>query len=346
MNFFGALRPAGIPPRCPSKKGSLTMAETTGIAWTNSTWNPARGCERVSEGCRNCYAEELAARHSYAGGWGEGLAKWVERPDGTLDARWTGVIQIVEKMLDAPLRWREPRRIFVNSMSDLFHDDVPEDFIWRVLAIAALCPKHTFQILTKRPERMLKILPADESDALSKLCTALGSMLDGDWVWKEGKRFRNRIEKAISATMGIDHDADNNEIQVDLMPWPLPNVWLGVSAEAQPEFDERVRLLLETPAAVRWVSLEPLLGHIDLIGKDEQSCALTEYEGRPALNWGVVGGESGSDFRPMDMGAARYIIRQFLSAKVPLFVKQDNGLRPGTKGRFTDAEWALKEYPQ
>lgn len=266
------------------------MAEKSNIAWTESSWNPVRGCERVSEGCRNCYAEVLAARHSYPGGWGEGLATTVKRPDGSDDARWTGVVRPVEKMLDAPLRWKKPRRIFVNSMSDLFHKDVPDDFIDKVFAVMDRAERHTFQILTKRPERML----------------AYCAKINGD---------------------------------------PLRNVWLGVSAEDQATFDERVPLLLQTRAAVRFVSLEPLLGNIDLIGKDDQGCALTEYEGRPALDWGIVGGESGSDFRAMDMQDARHIIRQFLSAKVPLFVKQDNGPRPGMQGRFTAEEWALKEYP-
>ena len=136
------------------------MAENSNIAWTNATWNPVRGCERVSEGCRNCYAEVLAARHSYPGGWGEGLAKMVKRPDGTQEARWTGVLRPMENLLDAPLRWRKPKRIFVNSMSDLFHKDVPFDFIDKVYSTMGACDDqergHIFQILTKRPERMLE----------------------------------------------------------------------------------------------------------------------------------------------------------------------------------------------
>jgi protein gp37 len=312
------------------------MAERTGIGWTNATWNPVRGCERVSDGCKKCYAEELAARHSYPGGWGEGLAKWVTRPDGTREARWTGVIQTLDRMLDAPLKWREPRRIFVNSMSDLFHDDVPEDFFWRVLAITTLCPQHTFQVLTKRPERMLELVLKDERDALSKLCGALGSLLDGDWIWNQGKRFRSRIERAISATMGIDHDADNNEIQVDMMSWPLPNVWLGVSVENQDEADKRIPLLQQTPAAVHWLSCEPLLDHIEIGEAAAPS---------PGISWVVVGGESGQEPRPMQMEHARALIEQCKSAGVATFVKQDNGPRPGLQGRFTDEEWALKEYP-
>lgn len=267
------------------------MAERSNISWTNSTWNPVRGCERVSEGCRNCYAEVLAARHSYDGGWGHELSEYVRRPNGKLEARWTGKIERAhQKTIDAPLHWRTPRRVFVNSMSDLFHPRVPFSLVDEVFAVMERCEQHIFQILTKRPERM--------------------------------REYCRRINGAT-----------------------LANVWLGVSAEHQEAFDERVPVLLDTPAAVRWVSLEPLLGHIDLIGKDEQSSALHAYEDRLQLDWGVVGGESGSDHRAMDMHAARYIIRQFTDAGVPLFVKQDSGPRPGMQGRFTAEEWALKQYP-
>jgi protein gp37 len=267
------------------------MAEHSNIAWTNSTWNPTRGCERVSPGCVNCYAEELAARHSYPGGWGEGLAKWVTRPDGKREARWTGVLRSMEGMLDAPIRWRSPRRIFVNSMSDLFHDDVPEGFIDRVFAVMTQATRHTYQVLTKRPERMLRYVRDWERRTCAKL---------------------------------------------------TPNVWLGVSAEDQDTFDERVELLGQVPAAVRWVSAEPLLGWIDVGNAFDDAPDGSEYQ---PVNWVVVGGESGSDFRPMDMDAARWVIQQCQLSNVPVFVKQDNGPRPGMKGRFTDAEWALKAYP-
>lgn len=279
------------------------MSSSSNIAWTNATWNPVRGCERVSQGCVNCYAEVLAARHSYPGGWGEGLAKWITKSDGTREARWTGVVRQIDTMLDAPLRWKAPRRIFVNSMSDLFHDDVDRDFILRVFMVMRQASHHTFQILTKRPERMQTLL--------------------SEWL----------PPAEALADMSLKEKS------------PAPNIWLGVSAEDQDTFDERSALLLQTPAAVRWVSLEPLLDHIDLIGKDEQGSALHAFDGRPRLDWGVVGGESGSGFRAMDMEHARYIISQFKNAGVPLFVKQDNGPRPGMRGRFTDAEWALKEYP-
>jgi protein gp37 len=274
------------------------VSGASNISWTNDTWNPVRGCSRVSEGCRKCYAEVLAARHSYPGGWGEGLATWVKRPDGTQEARWTGQVRTIDSALDYPLKRRAPSRIFVNSMSDLFHEDLPDSFIDKVFAVMESVGggRHKFQVLTKRADRLRTYVTRR---------------------WSGGP---------VPAVM-------------------RSNIWLGVSAEDQAEFDERVPELLATPAAVRWVSIEPLLGHVDLVGKDMQGSALHPYRGRPRLNWGVVGGESGSGYRHMSIDAARYVIRQFSDAEVPLFVKQDHGPRPGMQGRFTAEEWALKEYP-
>ncbi len=260
------------------------MADKSNIGWTNATWNPVRGCTRVSEGCRNCYAEVLAARHSYEGGWGYEVAHYLNG-----EARWTGVIEVPNHAMKLPLKWKAPRMVFVNSMSDLFHEKVPYNVVDSVFAVMDRCPQHTFQILTKRPERM--------------------------------RDYCRRINGA-----------------------PLENVWLGVSAENQETFDERIPFLMDTPAAVRWVSLEPLLGPIDpnhylpIPGISERLLG--------QLDWGVVGGESGSGYRPMDIEAARYIIRQFTDAGVPIFLKQDNGPRPGMQGRFWAEEWALKQYPR
>ena len=283
------------------------MASDTNIAWTEKSWNPTRGCERVSPGCKKCYAEIMAARHSYPGGWGEHLAKWVTRPDGTREARWTGVMQMVPGLLDWPLRRRKPSRIFVNSTSDLFHKDVPADFIGEVFGVMKRCPQHTFQILTKRPERMLMMM--------SNL-----------------------------ASHGPDY--------------PLRNVHLGVSVEDQDTADERIPLLRQTPAAVRWISAEPLLGAVDVDAflrcrgcgytardKSEQMDHHLCRAPTEALDWVVIGGESGSDPRPMDMEHARDLIAQCKAAGVPVFVKQDSGPRPGMQGRFTDEEFALREYP-
>lgn len=334
------------------------MSGASNIGWTNATWNPVRGCERVSEGCRNCYAEVLAARHSYEGGWGHEVAKFVTRPDGTREARWTGVLQTVEKALDAPLRWRKPRRVFVNSMSDLFHDRVPENFITEIFGLMAVAGAgdrvypdddrrfgkrwtgkawvggngpHTFQVLTKRPERMRNLL--NKSSFREAVASAA-------YRWAHNQRDAGYLADCISAR--------ENPVAAGRAgrSWPLSNVWLGVSVEHQAAADERIPLLLETPAAVRWISAEPLLSHVDVrvympnpLWNDLPSWM------QPELNWVVVGAESGQDHRPMKMAHARSLIEQCRAAKVPVFVKQDNGPRPGMKGRFTDEEWALKEYP-
>lgn len=263
------------------------MAEHSNIGWTNSTWNPVRGCTRVSEGCRNCYAEVLAARHSYEGGWGHEIAHYIGG-----EARWTNVIELAHvKTIEAPLHWRTPRRVFVNSMSDLFHEKVPFNVVDSVFAVMDRCPQHVFQILTKRPERMLD--------------------------------YCRRINGA-----------------------PLENVWLGVSVEDQKRADERIPLLLRTPAAVHWASLEPLLDSIDLSAiRVVQNGTCETKERYPGLDWVVVGGESGQSRRQMAMEHARSLIAQCKAAGVPIFVKQDSGQRPGMQGRFTAEEWALKEYP-
>lgn len=197
---------------------------TTEISWTDRTWNPIRGCSRVSEGCRFCYAEGVAYRFSGPGQPYEGLARKVNGR-----AAWTGKVRLVESALTEPLSWRKPARIFVNSMSDLFHEHVSDEFIAAVFGVMAAAPQHTFQVLTKRAERMREVVSA-LSVELVRECTLklTGRMIRGDWML------------------------------------PLPNVWLGVSCEDQQRADERIPLLLQTPAVVRFVSCEPLLGPIDL----------------------------------------------------------------------------------
>lgn len=128
------------------------MARNTTIEWTQMTWNPVRGCTRISEGCRHCYAETMAARFSGAGMAYEGLARMTES-----GPRWTNEVRLVQEAVDTPVRWRQPRRVFVNSMSDLFHEDVPLEFIQRVFETMNRCPQHQFQVLTKRAERLAEV---------------------------------------------------------------------------------------------------------------------------------------------------------------------------------------------
>lgn len=244
------------------------MSTQTSIEWTDITWNPVRGCSLVSAGCANCYAMKQAHRFSGAGKPYAGLTEF-----GPHGPRWTGKIQLVEDVLDAPLHWKKPRRIFVNSMSDLFHEDVPFRFIHEIFATILQTPHHVYQILTKRPARMREFI----EDYLRRR-EALG--------WANGF---------------------------------YSHVWLGVSIEDQATADERIPILLQTPAAVRWVSAEPLLGPVDL----DRYLA---YHGRVlshgGLDWVVVGGESRPGARPCDVGYIRNIVQQCLAAGVPCFVKQ------------------------
>jgi protein gp37 len=252
---------------------STAMAK---IEWTEKTWNPIRGCSRVSDGCVNCYAEEIAARFSGPGKPYEGLAKRINH-----DARWTGKVRFIEERLDAPLHWKKPSRIFVNSMSDLFHEKVKDEWIDSIFAVMATACQHTFQVLTKRPARM-----ADYAQALADGRRSLPP------VW-DAREQRERHWAGLP-----------------------PNVWLGVSVEDQATADERIPLLLETPAAVRWVSYEPALGPVDF----------SSWLGG-GLDWIVVGGESGPGARRFDLAWARQTIAQCRAAGVSVFVKQ-MGSRP------------------
>jgi protein gp37 len=277
------------------------MSSSSKIEWTDATWNPLLGCTHVSSGCKECYAAALAAGRLRNRPEYEGLAV---RRNGR--AAFTGKIRLLPERLDQPLRWRKPRRVFVNSMSDLFHPDVPLDFIDRVFAVMALAPRHTFQVLTKRPERMAEYLTDREEavrdavafdalDLLGPAAAAAAERMGGTWeppqIDGEG-----RVELA-GYFDGVQFD------------WPLPNVWLGTSIENQATADERIPHLLEVPAAVRFLSCEPLLGPIDL--------------GLPAeIHWVIVGGESGPKARPMHPDWARSIRDQCINGGVPFHFKQ------------------------
>lgn len=247
------------------------MGGRTKISWTDASWNPVSGCAKVSAGCKHCYAERE---------WGR-----LQHLENYAGRAFTDVRCHPER-LDQPLRWKRPRKIFVNSMSDLFHEAVPDEFIDRVFAVMALARQHTFQVLTKRPERMLAYM------------TRLGKSA--------------KLLDDAARTMGYTFEFNGQY----LVKWPLPNVWLGVSIEDQPTADERVPLLLQTPAAVRWISAEPLLGPVDL------SRWLAANDGGPHIDWVVDGGESGPKARPMHLAWARSHRDQCAEAGVPYFFKQ------------------------
>ena len=207
------------------------MSQNTNIEWTDATWNPTEGCSMAkgseNGGCLNCYAARTALRRPAAG-----LA--VMRDTGP---RWTGKVHLVESRLDAPLHWRAPKRIFVNSMSDLFHEELTDETINRVFAVMALCPRHTFQVLTKRPERMLR------------------------YCGKSGHRYFMDYLGVMCHQVGI-LPPDRK------ISWPLPNVWLGVSVENFATWDARVHILKDTPAAKRFVSYEPALEDLGCVHID------------------------------------------------------------------------------
>lgn len=292
------------------------MGDKTGIQWTDATWNPVRGCSRVSEGCRNCYAEKVAARFSGEGQPYEGLVTIGEK-----GSRWNGTTKLVTDHLADPLRWRRPRRVFVNSMSDLFHESVAYETIAAIFGVMAGARHHTFQVLTKRPQRAREFFTWIET--------------------QRGQPPRHVALNEAASVVGKNHDFAATG------PWPLPNVWLGVSAEDQRTADERIPVLLELPAALRFVSYEPALGPVDFTRiRISDSChedVLGDGEWRggpgapPGLDWIIVGGESGPGARPFDVAWARSTVERCRSAKVACFVKQ-LGAKPILRDRFDVSE--------
>lgn len=255
---------------------------STKIEWTEETWNPTTGCDRVSPGCDHCYALTMAKRLK-----GMGAAKYQRDGDPKTSGPGFGITEHPDT-LTAPMRWQKGRRVFVNSMSDLFHDGVSDEFIARVWAVMAATPQHTYQVLTKRHGRMRSLLSSTSFDlavaeAWSRLGTTAGAL-----------------------------DADHTP------PYPLPNVWVGVSVEDQKRADLRIPALLQTPAAVRFLSCEPLLGRVDLI-----SAANKTRDWQPGgLGWVIAGGESGPGARPMHPEWVRFLREQCGASDVPFFFKQ------------------------
>ncbi|HSZ58475.1 MAG TPA: phage Gp37/Gp68 family protein [Tepidisphaeraceae bacterium] len=333
------------------------MSTNSSIEWTRGddgtpgcTWNPVAGCTLKSPGCKNCYAMRMAARLEAMGQ--EKYAGLTKKVNGRYV--WTGKIHLDEESLSAPLGWKKPRRVFVNSMSDLFHPDVSFEFIDKVFAVMALCPQHAFQVLTKRPERMAQYLSNDNVGAARDGATRRRIVLEmhrynappAPQEWRE-----------CSARVHYGHG------------WPLPNIWLGCSTEDQTRADERIPHLLKCPAAVRFLSCEPLLGTIDLsrwfFTSKPAPPREAIYDDRQTwdesgIHWVIVGGESGPNARPMVLGWAKDIVRQCQSAGVPVFVKQlgahpvnREGQRcPKIKDRkgADPAEWPaelrVREFPQ
>ncbi len=344
------------------------MSQKTKIQWCETSWNPIRGCSMVSTGCSRCYAERVAARFS-----GPGLPY-----EGTIggNGKWNGVIKLVEEHLLDPLRWKRPRRVFVNSMSDLFHENCPDEWVHRVFMVMASSRRHIFQILTKRPERMadyFKRFAWGDIIAMARQeCEnrpPFGKMNEADHLSAQ-----YQIDDTFSGTrpsiLGEEHYHDAKPPRLP-QAWPLPNIWLGCSVENQATADERIPHLLRCPAAVRFLSVEPLLGPVEiqdmLMGTDRNHgncmvCGNTigcECPGEgPMIHWVIVGGESGSGARPCNVEWVRSIVQQCKAAGVACFIKQfgSDALYPsGVHCRLKDSkggdpsEWPsdlrVREFP-
>lgn len=329
----------------------------TNISWANKVWNPIVGCSKVSAGCKNCYAEAMGRRLRAMA-----LAK-IEKGEepGRLRAymdavdergHWTGEVVTLPEVLGEPLKWRKPARVFVNSMSDLFHPGVPFEFVAAVFGVMAACPQHTFLVLTKRPERAREffrwVVEQDRptgrlaNDRAPRDSEGTPGRLECCW-----QALAHEARRTDAGPLHTKHAAD------PLGLWPLPNVHLGVSVEDQPTADERIPLLLQCPAAVRWVSYEPALGPIDfspwlpdapgadplvevagrMVDPRSLDSVVSALTGVPVeatgivgrklvLDWVIVGGESGPNARPFDVAWARSVVRQCREAGVPAYVKQ------------------------
>lgn len=272
------------------------MSDNTGIEWADATWNPVIGCTKVSAGCDNCYAIKTATRMQ-----ANPNPKISAAYAGTAAAgEWTDQVNLLSDRLTIPLAWTKPRKVFVNSQSDLFHRNVPDRFIAEVFAVMALAGQHTFQLLTKRHGRMRSLLSSVPFQNMVAL----------------------HVEMRLSLRSTYEH------------VWPLPNVWLGVSVEDQATANVRIPALLDTPAAIRWLSMEPLLARVDLrrIERNAWTPARTVLEPVldrdtgdvlvPAIDWVVVGGESGPKARPMHPAWASELRDVCNAAKVPFLFKQ------------------------
>lgn len=252
------------------------MSDGTKIEWTDATWNPVTGCTLVSEGCRNCYAAELAATRLKHHPSRKGLAQ--KNADGV--AKFTGEVRFNEYWLDQPLKWKKPRKIFVCAHGDLFHENVPDEWIDRIFAVMALSPQHVFQVLTKRPERMRSYFAETWQPAPEQVFEFRDKQLRVPAETRRSDRWDriNEVMDWLSISTHDDRFWDENDNLIGRIPWPrqpLQNVWLGTSVEDQTTANERIPHLLETPAALRWVSYEPALGavdfdHVDLDGDGTQ----------------------------------------------------------------------------
>jgi protein gp37 len=295
----------------------------TKIQWTDQTWNPVTGCDRISPGCDRCYALTLAGRLKLMG-------SAAYQTDG--DPRTSGpgfAVTLHPDRLDEPLRWRKPRRVFVNSMSDLFHQDVPDWFIFNAWKVMSEATDHTFQVLTKRPQRMAhwyqKLDDRGEGPP-----TMLGTADERNAVLASG---RGSMHEQMVDSWGEPPPGAARPFydwQGGPRWWPTDpfNVWLGTSVESQRYADLRIPHLLATPAAVRFLSCEPLLDRVSLLPwigfprLRNDGSGWEHFTAPSPIDWVIIGGESGPGARPMDLDWTRHLIEQCHAVGVAVFVKQ------------------------
>jgi protein gp37 len=324
------------------------MAEGTKIEWTHrpgttpATMNALVGCQKVSQGCANCYAIEVANIRA-----GNPLPVMQQKFAGTTKVQggkrvWTGKVTLSEKALLDPLRRKAPRTYFVNALSDLFYDGVPDKWIDSHFAVFALCPQHTFIILTKRPRRMLEYFNSAANSNVQLKAVGIVS------EWLENTRNTKWFQQLERQPVIVSFTPEGTKVRTGFA-WPLPNVWLGVSVEDQATADERIELLRKTPAAVRLISAEPMMGEINIESHLCTACSVcgapmlvhkrrlvpgchhgVEMAMRP-LDWVICGGESGPKARAMDPKWARSLRDQCAAAGVPFFFKQWGEWRCGER---------------
>ena len=300
----------------------------TTISWTGEVWNCVLGCSRDNEECDRCYAMHVA--HRGLDPSHRGLTKLRPRDSARPGVDWNGIVRTVPERLAKPLSWRKPRKVFVNSMSDLFHPQVPFEFVAAVFGVMAATPQHIYQVLTKRPKRALEFF--------GWLTAMVEIVKDGDG------EVRYCLMQAFKHGVLWEH-------HIVYPTWPLPNVHLGVSAGRQETAEEKIPVLLECPAAVHWVSMEPMLGPVDLTRLKVEGGVLDALRGTVTvdplrgystpnrLRWVVPGGESGAKARACDIAWIFDVLTQCATAGVPAFCKQ-----LGSAPVFTDGDGSSKRY--
>lgn len=319
------------------------MGDKTTISWvetrnadgstsSGATWNPLLGCSKISSGCTRCFAVNVSqsmlrkgnakVKEDYAG-------LTMVHKNGQAD--WSGVVRFLPDRLLQPMKWARPRRIFVNSLSDCFHPDVKEDDLDAIFCVMAMCPQHTFMILTKRPERMQEYFTTHDGLAGREEMVMNHAQSIAGVVWDS----RGSDASKYARFGAPAPSADALKKRRPWPGWPLQNVWLGTSIENQDAADERIPHLLRTPAAARFLSAEPLIAPLNLRSHFAHSvhCRKGPALGGPCecptISWCIVGGESGPGFRPMPLEWARDIQRQCKDAGVKYFFKQTAGIRSG-----------------